>query len=135
MAYTIDFNLPKLPSGAVDWIAAYNDLCDKIEAGRTISTLAGVNITQYQCFYINSSGKAVVASADTDVVGIWQSFLNTVDTLGLGQLDGTMTNKKWAWIPGTFLYSGINGDLSATPSKGRRVAYVLTATKILLLTL
>lgn len=134
MGYTTDYNLPKLPSGAVDWIAAYNDLCDKIEAGRTLSKIAAATITQYQCFYINSAGKAAISSASTDVIGIWQSISTKTDTLGFGQIGGTITNGGWAWTPGTFLYSGASGALTATPSTtSRRIAYALTATKIVIL--
>lgn len=134
MGYTTDYNLSKLPSGAVDWIAAYNDLCDKIEAGRTLSKLAAATITQFQCFYINSVGKAAIASASTDVIGIWKSTSTTADTSGFGQIGGTVTNAGWTWTPGTFLYSGASGTLTATPSTtGKRIAYALTATKVLLL--
>lgn len=134
MAYTTDYNLSKLPSGAVDWIAAYNDLCDKIEAGRTLAKIAAATITQYQCFYIDSAGKAAISSASTDVVGIWKSSSTALDVLGFGQVGGTITNGGWSWTPGTFLYSGVSGALTVTVSTtGRRIAYALTATKILVL--
>lgn len=134
MGYTTDYNLPKLPSGAVDWIAAYNDLCDKIEAGRTLFKPANATINQYQCFYINFLGKATIASGSTDVIGIWKSTSTAVDVLGFGQIGGTMTNVGWNWTPGAFLYSEANGALTATPSAtGKRIAYALTATKILIL--
>ena len=32
MTATANFNFQKLPSGPVDWVAVFNDLCDKLEA-------------------------------------------------------------------------------------------------------
>lgn len=134
MAYTTDFNLAELPSGAVDWVAAFNDLVGKIEAGRTLQKIAVATITKYQCWYVDVNGKAAVASGTTDVVGIWQSTSTTPAATGYGQIWGTMTYGSWAWTPGIFLYSGASGALTATPSTtGRRIAYALTATKILIL--
>lgn len=134
MAFTTDNNFELLPTGAVDWVAAYNALANKVEAGRTVYKIAAATITQWQCFYINSSGEAAIASATTDVVGIWQTSSTALGVAGYGQISGTMTNGGWAWTPGTYLYSGASGALTATPSTtGRRIAYALTATKIMLL--
>ena len=134
MAYTTDYNFAKLPAGAVDWMTLLNDLMDKVEAGRTLQKTAAATIAKYQCFYIDSAGKAVIATGSTDAIGIWQSTSTATDTSGFGQIDGTMTYGSWTWTPGTFLYSGASGALTATPSTTRRrVAYALTATKILLL--
>ena len=134
MSYTTDMNLIVLPAGAVDWLAGFNDAMNKIEKGFTLAKIAAATITQYQCFYINSAGKASIASASTDVIGLWDTASTTIDTLGYGRVSGTQTNGSWAWTPGTFLYSGANGALTATPSTtGRRIAYTLTATKILIL--
>lgn len=134
MTYTTDYNFAKLPAGAVDWMTLVNDLMDKVEAGRTLLKTAAATIVQYQCFYIDSAGKAAIASASTDIIGIWQSISTVTDATGFGQIGGTMTNGAWAWTPGTFLYSGASGALTATPSTtARRIAYALTATKILIL--
>ena len=134
MTYTTDYNFAKLPAGAVDWITLINDMMDKVEAGGTLSKVAAATIAQYQCFHIDSAGKAAISSALTDVVGIWQSTSTVTDATGFGQISRTMTNGGWAWTPGTFLYSGASGALTSTPSTtGRRIAYALTATKILIL--
>ena len=134
MAYTTDMNLINLPAGAVDWLSGFNDAMQKIEKGFTIAKIAAATINQYQCFYINSAGKAAIASASTDVAGIWDTTTTATDVLGYGRVLGTQTNGAWTWTPGVYLYSGASGALTATPSTtGRRIAYALTATKILLI--
>jgi len=134
MTYTTDMNLINLPAGAVDWVAGFNDAVNKIEKGFTVAKIAAATINQYQCFYINSAGKAAISSASTDVAGIWDTTTTAMDVLGYGRVFGTQTNGGWAWTPGTYLYSGASGALTATPStSGRRIAYALTATKILIL--
>lgn len=134
MSFTTDYNFAILPAGAVDWMTLLNDVINKVEAGRTLQKTAAATITVRQCFYIDSAGKAAIATGSTDVVGIWQSTSTATDVAGFGQISGTMTYGSWAWTPGTFLYSGASGALTATPSTtGKRIAYALTATKILIL--
>src|SRR4030065_852933 len=111
MAYTTDMNLINLPAGAVDWVAGFNDAVNKIEKGFTLAKIAAATINQYQCFYINSAGKAAIASTSTDVAGIWDTTTTATDVLGFGRISGTQTNGGWAWTPGTYLYSGASGAL------------------------
>jgi hypothetical protein len=134
MSYTTDYNIPLMPSGPVDWPALFNDLANKVEAGRTLKLTAAVTIAIGTCFYINSSGKASKSTSSSDIAGIWQTSSTTINTQGYGQIDGTITNGGWSWTPGDFLYSDANGVLTSVESSSKlAIARALTATKIVIL--
>lgn len=135
--YTTDNNILKLPTGAVDWLAAYNAFVDTVERGRSISALAGEAITQYQAVYIKAAdSKAYKAKNLDNYAGIAIASYGAGST-GYYQTDGTITNAGWAFTVGSYVYvdSVTPGLVTATMpvSNALPVGYALTATKILLL--
>lgn len=132
MSYTTNNNLPLLPAGAVDWLAAYNDAMAKIEAGATLYLQAGEALAVRDCFYIKSDGKAWKATTATACDGIWQSTSTAAGAWGFGQIGGTMTYASWAWTPGSLLYSNGSGALTTTETP-YLVAIAKSATEISLI--
>jgi len=131
VANTKHYNLPEMPTGAVEWPALFNDVVDKLEVGRTIKIVAGEALTVRKVFYIKNDGKAWKATNVTDAFGMWQSESTGVGAQGYGQVGGVMTYASWTWTPGAILYSDVNGDFT-TVVTGRPVAYALSATEIVL---
>lgn len=132
MSYTKHFNLPKLVSGAVDWVAAYNDAMDKLEAGRTFKFIAGETLTKGKCYKVVASGSAVVPDNVDNIPGIWQSASTAAGIEGFGQFDGFMTDSGWSWTVGVPLYSD-SGVLTESIVGLRAVAYSLSASGIMIL--
>jgi len=64
MSYSPNYNLPYLPTGAVDWVAVINDIVAKVEAGRTMKVTAGENIAQYNAVAIPTVAAGKVFKAD-----------------------------------------------------------------------
>src|SRR3989304_6889813 len=136
MANTTHYNLPQIPTGAVNWVALVNDIVTKLEKGRTLKRNAGEAITVRKAFYTKSTdGKAYKASPTTEIHGIWQSTSTAINTDGFGQVGGIMTYGSWTWTPGAFLFVNATADLVATPPTwdSRPVAYAISATEILLI--
>ena len=129
MSYTTDRNLPKLPSGPVDWVAAYNDLADKIELGFTIKRTAGEALVEGDPFYVKNDGKAWNATDATPCHGVWQSTSTDAEADGYGLVFGSLTHTGWTWTLGAALYVDSGGALSESPGNGP-VAYAMSATKI-----
>lgn len=132
--YTKHRNLPKLVTGAVDWVAAYNDAMDKLEAGRTFKFIAGETLTKGKCYKVNTSGSAVVPDNVDHIPGIWQSASTATEVEGFGQVDGFMSDGGWSWTVGVPLYSD-SGVLTESIIGLRAVAYSLSASGIMILPL
>ena len=139
MSYTTHKNFGLLPSGAVNWPQVFNANFNKLEQGDTVKRVTAVDIDQYECFYIDSDGKAALASNTTPVTGIWYSTGTTsAGAEGYGQIEGLIvkTTSPWTWNEGVFLYSDANGVLTETVSKsGIPVAYTIAVSTILVLSL
>lgn len=135
MPYTKHYNLPEMPTGAVEWPALFNDVVAKLEVGRTIKLIAGEALTARTPFYIKSDGKAWKATNATDVRGLWQSGSTGVGVEGFGQIGGVMTYASWTWAKGGFIYATAASALTQTvPSVDVRIVGVaISATEILIL--
>ena len=132
MSNTTNNNFIKLPTGPVDWVAAFNDFMDKVEAGRTILLTAGETLAVRDCFYIKAAdGKAWKATTTTPCHGVWQSTSTAAAATGYGQIGGTMTYASWTWTPGDKLYSTAAGALTTTATN-YQVGYAISATQICL---
>jgi len=131
MPYSTHYNLPEIPSGAVEWEALYNDLVDKLEIGRTLKLTAGTTITTGTPFYIDSSAKAQICNSVTLGRGVWQSTSTNNNAEGYGQIDGTMTYVSWNWTPGISLYANDLGALSAI-STAYPIGYALNTNTIVI---
>lgn len=112
MSYSTHYNLPEIPSGAVEWEALYNDLVDKLEIGRTLKLTAGTTITNGTPFYIDSNSKAQICNSITLGRGIWQTDSTNNNAEGYGQISGIMTNISWNWTPGISLYANDSGSVT-----------------------
>lgn len=133
MPYTTHWNLPLLPTGAVDWMALINDLVNKLEAGRTLKLVAHESLAKGKPFYVDGAGKARLATSAARTDGIWQSAATAADAQGYGQVDGIMSDDSWAWTPGEAIYASAAGVLTQTPPEnGVPVAVALTATSLLI---
>jgi len=131
MAYTENFNLMELPSGAVDWSAAYNDMVAKLEAGRTIKLIAAITLAKGDPVYINSSGKAAKADGNINrAIAVWQSTSTAADAEGYAQVDGTMT--FGSWTAGQWIYCSAAGALTAT-ANGPKIGIAKSSTVLCLL--
>jgi len=134
MAATTHNNYEKLPAGPVDWVAVFNDLCDKLEAGQTMKLTASVTLAQYDPFYVKSDGKAGKATNLTACVGLWQSTTTAADAIGYGQRSGIMAKGTWTWTKGGLIYIVANSSLTQTFTPGAHVVgLAISATGILLL--
>jgi hypothetical protein len=134
MGYTKHYDLPEMPTGAVEWPALFNDAFGKIEAGRTIFLTAGETLTVRTPFYIKTvDGKAWKATSSTEVHGIWQSASTIADAQGFGQISGVMTYGSWAWTPGGFIYVSAEGALTQSAEDARPIAFAISATEIVIL--
>jgi len=116
MSYTVNNNIPLVPSGGIEWNALYNDFAAKYEAGRTLYLQAGESLAIRNCFYIKSDGKAYKATLNTPCHGVWQSTSTNSGAYGFGQISGTMAYASWTWNPGANLYSDAAGALTETVS-------------------
>ncbi|MHC4276948.1 MAG: hypothetical protein ACYSTI_06430 [Planctomycetota bacterium] len=128
MAATTHFNLPKLPTGPVDWVAVYNSLLDILEAGRTVKMTAGEALTGGLAFYIKSDGKAWLGTPNTEIHGIWQSSSTATSSEGFGQTAGIIIG-AWTWTPGALIYVSSGGALTENPT-ARLVGFAISATII-----
>jgi hypothetical protein len=131
MAYSTHYNLPEIPSGAVEWESLYNDLVDKIEVGRTLKTTAGTTMTAGKIFYIDSNSKAQICNTITVGRGIWQTASTNNNAEGFGQISGIMTNTSWNFTSGGNLYSDSSGDLT-TVVTSFPVAYALSTNTVVI---
>jgi hypothetical protein len=128
MGYTTHFNLPEMPTGAVDWPAIINDIIAKLEAGRTLKLTAAVALAKGDPIYVEANGKAAIATDATDCDGVWQSAATAADAQGFAQIGGTMTIGS-GWTPGGALYASAGSAL--TQAVGTLiVGKALTATVI-----
>ena len=116
MPYTTHYNLPKLATGAVDGIAAFNDALDKIEKGRTIKcTVGATTLLKKSPFYISTAdGLAYKANSTTEQMGLWQSASNSSGTQGYGQIEGIMSDTAWNLGYGALLYVTTGSTLSTS---------------------
>ena len=138
MAYTQNSNFTLLPTGATNWVNEFNANFNKLELGPTITTTAAATIVKYKCFYVDSAGKAAIATDVKEPCGIWYSTTTALDETGYGQVEGIAVNVSWTWgfDLGKYLYAGSDGFLTTTISKsGIRVAYVINATTVFILPL
>jgi hypothetical protein len=135
MTATAHNRFPLMSAGAVDFGALFNDLANKVEAGRTLYLEASETIVKGKGFVITSSGKAALCTDTINPLGLWQSVSTANGVNGLGQIDGVMTDAGWSWTPGVPLYVNSSGVLTATkPSqRARIVAWALSATSIFIL--
>jgi hypothetical protein len=132
MSYTTDYNLPQMPSGPVDWPAIYNDLVSKVEVGRTIKLTAATTITRGKCFYIDTNGKAAIATSASDIMGIWQTSSTGMNADGYGQIDGTLIDTHGMPL-GALLYSNASGALTTVTSTSKiAIASATSSTKIVI---
>ncbi len=133
---TKHYNLPTMPTGAVDWPAIVNDIVAKVEVGRTVKLTAGETLAKGKAFYVKAAdGKAYLATYSTGIAGLWQSSSTGAGVEGFGQIGGIMTDSSWTWTPGSYLYIDGSSNLTATdPGTGvRPVAYAISATEVILL--
>ncbi len=136
MPATTHFNLDKLVSGAVDWLALFNSNFDKIEAGRTLFLTAGEALAKGNPIYIkDSDGKAYKAIYSNNVIGIWQTASTAANAQGFAQIDGTMADGGWSWTKGGMVY--VSGSKTLTQTRPYinvyPVAVAISATSIALL--
>ncbi len=139
MAFTTNYNLPDMPTGAVDWPALFNDFVNKIEAGRTIKITAGEALTAGQPFKISSDTKAYKA-INTDIcAGIVKSDI-ALDAEGFGYTGkGNIITTGAGWTVGGLIYVGTTaGTLTQTEPISTTIgvapiAIAKTATSIMLL--
>jgi hypothetical protein len=131
MAYTENWNLPEMPTGAVDWPTVINALVAKLEAGRTIKLIAAVTLAKGDPVYINSSGKAAKADGNINrAIAVWQSTSTAADAEGYAQVDGTMT--FGSWTAGQWIYCSAAGALTAT-ANGPKIGIAKSSTVLCLL--
>lgn len=135
MSNTTHYDLPLLPTGAVDWVSLYNNTINKLEAGRTLRLTAGETLAARDPFCISADGKAYKAANTNVCHGVWQSASTVLDATGYGQIDGIMTYGSWAWTKGNYIYVSAGKALTQTPpsANAQPVAYALSATEIVLL--
>lgn len=133
MAATTHYNLDKLPSGAVDWLAMFNSNVDKIEAGRTIKLVAGEDLVVRNPFYISTSDGKAYKAANTNLVrGVWQTASTGIGATGYGQVEGIMSYGSWTWTAGSYVYvsSGKALTQTAPASHVQPIAFAVNATTI-----
>jgi hypothetical protein len=131
MSATTHNNYQKLPAGPVDWVAVFNDLCDKAERGRTLKATAAVALVEADPFYIDAAGKAAKATAATAYAGLWQSASTAGDAIGYGQTFGIFTKTGWTWTKGGLIYVNSSSQLTQTPTS-KAIGVALSETEILM---
>jgi len=131
MSATTHNNYQKLPAGPVDWVAIFNDLCDKVEKGRTLKATAAVALVEADPFYIDSNGKAAKATDSTAYAGLWQSASTAQDAIGYGQTFGIFTKTGWTWTEGGLIYVNSSSVLTQTPTS-KAIGVALSETEILM---
>ena len=131
MSATTHNNYQKLPAGPVDWVAVFNDLCDKLEKGRTLKATAAVALVEADPFYIDAAGKAAKATDATAYAGLWQSASTAQDGIGYGQTFGIFTKTGWTWTEGGLIYVNSSSVLTQTPTS-KAIGVALSETEILM---
>lgn len=131
MASTTNRVLTKLPAGPVDWVAVYNDMCDKLDEGFAMLLTAGEALAKGDPIYIKTDGKAWKADNTTKCRGVWKSTSTNASAEGYCSFYGPMTFGS-GWTIGGDIYVDASKALSQTPESGdsRPVGYALSATKI-----
>lgn len=134
MAFTTEYNLPEMPSGAVDWPAVINDLVHKLEVGRTMKLTAGEALTKGAVIYISSSdGKAYKADGTTNKArGIWQTLSSAINSEGYAQVDGYMDISGATYTKGGLIYSSATGTLTQT-ANGPAIGFAKTDVRIFII--
>jgi hypothetical protein len=131
MSATTHNNYQKLPAGPVDWVAVFNDLCDKLEKGRTLKATAAVALVEADPFYIDANGKAAKATDATAYAGLWQSASTAGNAVGYGQIFGIFPKTGWTWTKGALIYVNSSSQLTQTPTS-RAIGVALSATEIMM---
>jgi hypothetical protein len=130
MAYTDHYNLPEMPTGAVDWPAIINAIVAKLEQGRTYRLTAGESLAKGDPVYLHTDSKAYKA-VDTDPCrGVWQSTTTALGAEGFMQADGYLAFGG-GWTIGADFYVSAAGALTQTVGTAA-VGYALSATEIII---
>jgi len=136
MSYTTHWNLPNMPTGAVDWPAVINDAIAKLEAGRTLKLTANATLVKGDGFYIGSNGQAYKATDTTLFLGIWLGnpgdTTTETGTEGYGQVGGYIVTGT-GWTVGAPVFIASDGTLTQTQpdTNPPPVGVALTSTSVL----
>ena len=83
MSYSTNYNLPEMPSGAIEWVAIFNDLITKVEAGRTMKVTAAVSLVAGDVVGIPAvTGKVSKIDNTGNFLGIVKSTTISADAEG-----------------------------------------------------
>lgn len=137
MAFTTNYNFPEMPAGAVEWVAVFNDLIAKIEAGRTVKITAGEAISAYEVITIgDAAGDHFLCDNSGSFLGIAKADIaNGAQGYVYCDYGDEIINGGWSWTRGALLYvSATPGALTeADPGSGAvPIAYAHTTTSIIL---
>jgi len=138
MSYTKNMNLPEMPSGAIEWVAIFNDLIAKMEAGRTLKIIAAEALTAGKVIGIpNAAGKVSKIDNTGDFLGIVKSTSIAQDAEGYAYVSlGNEISVGSDWTVGGLVYvHTVAGELSQTKPTPQAIpiAYANTTTSIVLL--
>lgn len=138
MSYTENMNLPEMPSGAVEWVAIFNDLITKVEAGRTIKVTAAESLVAGDAVgYPSAAGKVSKIDNTGDFLGIVKSTSITADAEGYVYTGiGNEITIGSGWTVGGLVYvHTVAGSLSQVKPTPQAVAigYANSTTSIVLI--
>ena len=135
MAYTTNYNLPELPTGAVDWVAVINDIMAKLEAGRTFKVTAGEALAINVPVYMHTDGEVYKADNTKVYFGLTQAAIaNGAEGYVLICNGAEVTNAGWSWtVGGEIFVHTVAGELSQSePATPTVVGIASAATKLVL---
>jgi len=138
MSFTDNYNLPEMPSGAVEWVAIFNDLITKLEAGRTLKIVAAEALVAGKVIGIpNAAGKVSKIDNTGDFLGLVKSTSIAQDAEGYAYVGlGNEISVGSGWTVGGLIYVDTTpGELTQTKPtpQAEPIAYANTATSIVLL--
>jgi len=138
MSYTDNYGIPEMPSGAVEWVAIFNDLITKVEAGRTIKITGGETLATGDAVGLPSAaGKVSKVDNTGDFLGIVKSTSIILDAEGYVYVGiGNEITVGTGWTIGGLIYvhtvAGSITQVKPTP-QAVAIGYAESATSIVLL--
>lgn len=106
--FSKNYNIPRLPVGAVEWPAIVNTLVDRVEAGRTIKVTAGEALAANEAVQPpDSTGKVFKATNLTNFLGIVKDAIAlNAEGFVYASVGNEVTDATWAWTVGGLIYVG-----------------------------
>lgn len=124
-------------SGSPSSSNKYVTSADTRLAPHDIEGVAGESLTIHKAVYLKSDGKWYLAtnalsSIEADAVGFTTEAIDAEATGTIRIRAGFFTDAAWNWTPGSVLYLGTGGNLTATPPNTitKQVGFAVEATII-----